>query len=214
MMSFRSGLRGEEFHPMYSQLRFMANLPPAVRSSLAWFLRNVLQWRRASDVIAIAGQKSVAELWCLVGQRDALRREYFELFASERLDAILCPGTAIPAVEHGASKFVAIAMSYTYIFNLLNVPVGSVPVARIRADETDYQAPADQHDSIYSNIRRISRHWPGLPMGVQVAGLPFRDEMVLHAMRTLERALPRSIGLPADPAAPSIPADLRQDALE
>ena len=82
--------------------------------------------------------------------------------------ALLCPACAIPAFRHGEREWMIEgqevwyldAMRYTQWFNLLAAPAAVVPVGR----------SAD-----------------GLPIGVQVAGRPFGDEVVLAVAEAIDR---------------------------
>ena len=81
---------------------------------------------------------------------------------------LLCPSCAIPAFRHGEREWMVEgqvvhyldAMRYTQWFNLCAAPAAVVPVGR----------------SV-----------EGLPIGVQVAGRPFEDELVLAVAETIDR---------------------------
>lgn len=89
---------------------------------------------------------------------------------------LLCPVCAVPAFRHGERKWVVDgqtvtyldAMSYTQWFNLLGGPAAVVPVGR---------SPEE------------------LPIGVQIAGRPYEDEVVLG----IASALDREFGFKAPP---------------
>ena len=81
---------------------------------------------------------------------------------------LLCPAAAIPAFRHGARSWVVEgqtvkyldAWSYTEWFNLLGNPAAVVPVAQSAE---------------------------GLPIGVQVVGRPWQEELVLAMAEEIER---------------------------
>jgi Asp-tRNA(Asn)/Glu-tRNA(Gln) amidotransferase A subunit family amidase len=81
---------------------------------------------------------------------------------------LLCPVCAVPAFRHGEREWTVDgqsvryldAMRYTQWFNLFAAPAAVVPVGR----------SAD-----------------GLPIGVQIAGRPYEDEMVLAVAAAVER---------------------------
>ena len=80
---------------------------------------------------------------------------------------LLCPVAAIPAFRHGERSWkidgqtvrYLDAWSYTEWFNLLGTPAAVVPVAQSAE---------------------------GLPIGVQITGLPWGEEMVLSVAAALE----------------------------
>lgn len=48
-----------------------------------------------------------------------------------KLDAIIAPAFATPAVLHTHSNEVAMSAMYTFIWNVLNLPAGTIPVTRV-----------------------------------------------------------------------------------
>jgi amidase len=99
-------------------------------------------------------------------QRDTLRSQV--LAQMQRFPILLCPAAAIPAFRHGERRWVVEgktvkyldAWSYTEWFNLLGNPAAVVPVG---------QSPE------------------GLPIGVQVVGRPWEEELVLAVAAKVER---------------------------
>lgn len=98
-------------------------------------------------------------------ERDQLRAQV--LSQMEEFPVLLCPVCAVPAFRHGQGSWKATdtgvhyldAMSYTQWFNLLGNPAAVVPLG---------QSPE------------------GLPIGVQVVGRPFEEEVVLAVAAEIE----------------------------
>ena len=88
------------------------------------------------------------------------------------------------------------ACAYTFVWNLFNLPAGALPVSSVRADEQGYDGGAHARDSIARVARDAMRGSAGLPVGVQLVGLPWRDEACLGAMQALEDALGRVDPMP------------------
>jgi Asp-tRNA(Asn)/Glu-tRNA(Gln) amidotransferase A subunit family amidase len=107
--------------------------------------------------------ESLLDTWL---QRDLLRGKI--LAQMQEYPILLCPAAAIPAFRHGERSWVVEgksvnyldAWSYTEFFNLLGNPGAVIPVA---------QSPE------------------GLPIGVQVVGRPWEEELVLAVAAELER---------------------------
>ncbi len=82
---------------------------------------------------------------------------------------LLCPVCAIPAFRHGEREWIVEgqcvsyldAMRYTQWFNLLGAPAAVVPVGRSSE---------------------------GLPIGVQIAGRPYEDELVIGVASAIDQA--------------------------
>jgi Asp-tRNA(Asn)/Glu-tRNA(Gln) amidotransferase A subunit family amidase len=106
---------------------------------------------------------SLLDTWL---QRDVLRGKI--LAQMKAFPILLCPAAAIPAFRHGERSWVVEgktvnyldAWSYTEFFNLLGNPGAVVPVG---------QSPE------------------GLPIGVQIVGRPWEEEVVLAVAAVLER---------------------------
>jgi amidase len=95
---------------------------------------------------------------------------------------LLCPVCAVPAVGHGERSWIVEgqrvdyldAMRYTQWFNLLGAPAAVIPVGKSQE---------------------------GLPIGVQIAGRPFEDEIVLG----IAEAIDKEFGFIAPPISATSP---------
>lgn len=105
----------------------------------------------------------------------------------------------MPAFLHGMSVKLNQACSYTFVYNNLNVPVGTLPVTTVRPDEQVYADKRNAHDTITAAAVANSVNSAGLPVGVQVVGAPWREERVLGAMKAIETALHAAGHVPASP---------------
>jgi Asp-tRNA(Asn)/Glu-tRNA(Gln) amidotransferase A subunit family amidase len=99
-------------------------------------------------------------------ERDLARADLLRQMETHRI--LICPVASIPAFRHGERAWsidgetvrYLDAMSYTQWFNILGNPVAVVPVGRSAE---------------------------GLPIGVQVVGRPFEEELVLAVAAAIER---------------------------
>lgn len=109
-----------------------------------------------------AHAKSIAEFAALVGRLDQFRRAMLS-FMEER-DVILCPVCAFAGMAHGTTyneeRFPA--FSYTMTFNLTGWPAAVVRAGTSRE---------------------------GLPIGVQIAARPWREDVALAVAQHLESEL-------------------------
>jgi amidase len=82
----------------------------------------------------------------------------------ERFDAILCPANALDALPHGATQTPGThtAFSYTLAYNLTGWPAVVV---------------------------RAGTSSKGLPIGVQIVGRPWREDIVLALARAIEQSM-------------------------
>jgi Asp-tRNA(Asn)/Glu-tRNA(Gln) amidotransferase A subunit family amidase len=129
-------------------------------SELSPLLKEFLQWSEREP--AHTGE-TLLEAWI---QRDQLRGQF--LAQMRRLPILLCPVAAVPAFRHGERSWhvngevvnYLDAWSYCAWFNLLGNPAAVVPVGKSAS---------------------------GLPIGVQVVGRPWEEELVLAVAAVIER---------------------------
>jgi fatty acid amide hydrolase len=105
-------------------------LPRAVKTAVAGVLDLIGQGRIASFIRAMRG-RSVADYWKLIAERNAFRQRFDVAFRAARLDALLSPAHALPAVPTGSSGDLSPTCSYTMLYNILDWPAGVVPVTRV-----------------------------------------------------------------------------------
>jgi fatty acid amide hydrolase len=157
-------------------------LRPAVVAAAAAFGQ-----RRLSRQIAAIRPSSADGFWSLVEAQSVYRRRFVGELDRLGIDALLCPPHALPALTHGSTYYLATAASYSMLYNLLGMPAGVVPVTRVRADEAQPRDPG--RDIVERTAAEVERGSAGLPVGVQVAARPWREDVVLAVMAALERSL-------------------------
>jgi fatty acid amide hydrolase len=151
--------------------------------------------KSAARVARAGGRRSAAEYWRLVERRTRYAAEFLGALDAGRYDAVLCPADGLPAVSHGASVFLAEAISYCALFNLLGMPAGVAPVTHIRLAEETERAPS--RDIGERTAREVEIASAGLPVGVQAAARRWREDIVLAIMTELEARLGFDIQSPS-----------------
>jgi Asp-tRNA(Asn)/Glu-tRNA(Gln) amidotransferase A subunit family amidase len=125
-----------------------------------------VSWRLATaDTIPAPTLDEYLTSWM---DRDQLRQELIDWMQATPI--IVCPVGATPAYKHDMLKVTVgeetigtfRAFSYSQAFNVFDLPVVTLPVGRSRE---------------------------GLPIGVQIAGLPGSEELVLSVAELVEREL-------------------------
>ena len=176
-------------------MRLLAVLPRAAGLGLAAAARLAGEPRIARFLEAV-GEKTVAQLWALTARLRKARADILAAMAAERIDVILCPVHATPALPHGHSRDFALAGSSSMLWNVCQFPAGVVPVTRVRPSETSRARPADSLEKKAAAVDRLSN---GLPIGVQVVARPWAEDVVLAAMIAIEEVASRTPGFPATP---------------
>jgi fatty acid amide hydrolase len=138
--------------------------------------------RLKREVVANYGHGDADHYWQLVEAALDYRQRFGDALAG--FDAIVCPATALPAFRHGAAEELILAGTYTSLYNVLGWPAGVVPFTRVRPDEESDRPPSkDKMDQVARDTERGSA---GLPIAVQVAARPWREDLVLAVMGALE----------------------------
>ena len=76
------------------------------------------------------------------------------------------------------------ALVYCFVWNVVAFPSGVVPVCLVKSDETEYK---DEFNDFISDAgKRHMKNSEGMPVGLQVVGLPYKDELVLKGMKLIE----------------------------
>src|SRR6266852_3995943 len=192
-------IAGERTDSRVAQLVQLATMSAWMRPVLGAGL-TVAGQRRLSHLIRTTGVRTPEETQALVARRDAYRNRFESAVAAAGVDALLCPPNALPALTHGASADLGPgSVSYTALYNILGWPAGVVPVTRVRPGEMDRRPRGG--DMMDRAARRVDKDSAGLPVGVQVAARPNREDLILAVMGAVEAALSGSVDYPRVPPA-------------
>ena len=176
----------------------IAQLPGFARALLAKFMRAKGDDRMAKLLDAL-GEKSVATYWQLTDRRTQLRRAEFDAWNAAGLDAVVCPPHALPAMPLGTSGDLTLSLSYAFRYVMLNFPAGVVPVTRVKEGEAVRLFPRDRLEIACASAEQESE---GLPVGVQVAARPYREDVVLAVMQAIETGVQDQLLYPRGPVEP------------
>ncbi len=176
---------GEEPIPQTLRLLWRMGTSGAKLRRAASGLLGALGEARLSRTIAAAGEKSVAQLWRLTAQRDALRAEIERAWREASMDLLVCPASATSAVPKGMEHDASLIFSYFGRYNVLGMPAGVIPWDTVRASECRMSSD-HRPDRVERRVAAITQRSAGMPVGVQVVGPRWADEAVLEAMCALQ----------------------------
>jgi fatty acid amide hydrolase len=171
-------------------------LPAIGRKHLSTFLQLAGQ-RRLADLVSAAGRTTADRYWQLTAARADYTNRFIAALDEARLDACLCPPHALPAMRHGSTGDLPSAASYCFLPNLLNMPAGVVAATRVRPGEESDRPPS--RDKVDQAAIAVERGSAGLPVGVQVFGRHWREDVVLAVQAVLEAHFKRQADFPTDP---------------
>lgn len=182
-------LNGEALIEDFTILKLLVSLPTFIKKILPLIL-NAVGEKRLAVVLETLEKKNAYELIKALDRQARLRKEFFRIWEGHNLDALISPGLAIPAPEPMYAKDVAGSVCYTGILNVLDVPTGVVPVTVVREGEDDYPLEiSEHHDMMYRQTKKSIQGSVGMPVGVQVSTLPWKDEKCVGIMLDLEEQL-------------------------
>ncbi|TBU43523.1 amidase signature domain-containing protein [Dichomitus squalens] len=217
LRTMQEPLNSDPMEPGISTTILSASLPKIARMIIAWVAKCIL-----GDIVFVrttrgTGYTTVQEYHKSVVRRNAYARMFEkQVWEKHNLDGIIAPVIALPAVPHGACKYVSPIAAGVCHYNVLNLPVGVVPVTRVRTTDiatAEWTNPkvGPGHGSpllerlLYGTLDRAVGHgtgglynaekMAGMPVGVQVVGRRWEDEKVIEMMKVLDHALgPRGFG--------------------
>jgi len=189
-------LRGNPLDGRIKMARQIAKIPNPVKPPLAAVLR-LLRQRHLAGTIMTSRSMAVKEYWRLAADRNRWRDAFLALLDAGKYEAIVCPPHALPALHHGGSKLLFDTTSYSIRFNDLGMPAGVVAATRVRPGEESDRGFS--LDIVERAARSTEKGTAGLPVGVQVAARPWRDDIVLAVMAALEDHFRQQPDYPENP---------------
>jgi len=167
-----------------SQLEQVARIPVPLLPLLKALLR-LSGRRKLVEVIDCFGRYSADDYWIACERQIDYRARWLGALDERGVDAVLSPAAGLPAVKHGATLEVGLIGSYSCLYNLLGWPAGVVPVTKVRREE-ETAAPRGR-DVCDRTARETERGSAGLPIAVQIAARPWREDLVPGVMAALEQ---------------------------
>ncbi|KAF4797144.1 vitamin D3 hydroxylase-associated protein-like protein [Turdus rufiventris] len=175
-------------------------IPRLVKKLLALLLKPVFP-RLADYLSALAGMRSVKEMWNHHHEIQEYRSQFIAQWKELQLDVVLCPVLG-PAFTTGYPGKLLYAISSTMLYNVLNFPAGVVPVSTVtEADEEELKLYKGCCDDPWD--RTLKQVWEvveqrllvgvqavsgalGMPVAVQCVALPWQEELCLRFMKEVE----------------------------
>ena len=198
--TFRSFFCGGEWNdPGAAQLYLYMSLPRPIKYIHYLWVKHIRQDTVWAELLADFHGKSAFQQWKWVTKREAYKAKWHAWWRDEaRLDFMLTPPNATPAVPHGGMKDAVSSCGYTFLFNLLDYTCGIIPVTHV--DKALDQLPIDFRIRALNGVARGAyKHYDanamhGLPVAIQVVGQRLEEEKILAVMERVEAALDKRGG--------------------
>lgn len=170
-------------HRLHSLLR-VPLFPDVLRRAAATALRHqgkhhaALFWQSAR-------KRSVDEYWRLCVAIEDFRHEVLDAWDGSEVNLALLPVHALPALPLGKANHLVTAGAYSILINLLDLPSGALSITTVGDAEQSERDPTTS--PMMGLAARAELGSAGLPVAVQVVGMPYHDRLVLGVMSALEK---------------------------
>ncbi|KAF9230165.1 amidase signature domain-containing protein [Melanogaster broomeanus] len=176
-------------------------LPGFVRDLVSWVARTFLGDKLFSDLFSLARSKSVSEFVEFTDRRNKVTKAWYEeVWDEHNFDGVIAPVQALPTIPHGACAVLSPLAASTILYNVVDSPVGTVPVTRVDpatdALPAGFIPGATGGSTIFEKRMYVGpdaayncETMAGIPVGVQIVGRKWEDEKVLEMMRVVDDAL-------------------------
>lgn len=191
-------LKGETREKNLRKLLNYASMPNWIKKIVGWAASIILKDKRAVSIIKSISVKNVYQIHEIQIEIDSIVREYVESIDKLGIDILIMPVHVLPATPNGSFGDIHFCAAHTFMWNLLNQPIGVMPVTSFDSSKDLIQGSWPrkfQFGDIFSGelLDRAAQHWynpqeiENLPAGIQVIGKSNDDENVIKAMKLIEK---------------------------
>ncbi|KAI0675519.1 amidase signature enzyme [Trametes maxima] len=107
-----------------------------LRNAVAWAVGKIYKDDVFPGTMRASCEKSVEEYHRLVRRRDEYARVFYrEVWDKHGFDGLIAPVLAMPGLPHGSVQFLSPLACLDLLYNVVESPVGTVPVTRVRASD-------------------------------------------------------------------------------
>jgi fatty acid amide hydrolase len=111
------------------------------------------------------------------------------------IDAVIMPNYPIPAFKDENVDKVGAIREYQLIWSVIDYPAGVVPITFVKEEEAKNAHLYDpqMNDQIAKAIRNDLSTAQGIPVGIQIIGKKWEDEVVLGLMTAIDKGVSKVI---------------------
>ncbi|UJF31429.1 amidase [Paenibacillus hexagrammi] len=177
-------LNGDEMSAQLAGVHRSFGLTKGKKRFVSGILRLLGQKIVGHHIVPYLGAKTEDERHELVRQQELYRQRFLKEMERQQVDVLISPPFLTPSIQHDQSLQMSYEGSYALMYNYLQMPAGIVSTTRVRMDEV--AARLRSSDKTVQAANKVDEHSAGLPVGVQVAAPPWREDLVLTVMACLE----------------------------
>lgn len=206
-VSIRKKLAGTHFghEPVETTVKKMlllSSLPNFVKKAIFYVLKLADKDSTFADILNVSGPKSVSDLWHWCLRKNIFLKKAMSAFEESKCDFFIFPGSVCASFEDGLFAHIQFVTSYTLIWNVLDLPVGVMPVSKISASDAAHCAEIvngkkqTKSSKGLSFLHKVLKRY-GLydvqpivdfPLGIQViTPRRFEEEKLIRFMKEIQR---------------------------
>jgi fatty acid amide hydrolase len=179
---FTKVLDGEKPLPQLKNMFMLAQASPGKRKAINSAARFFGQ-KNVTRLIPYFGGQGAPHLREWAEKQAVYRAEFLASMDAEKLDAIIGPVCALPAFLHDSVDKVGLGGTYTLLYNVLGFPAGVARISEVRKEEAVSRKLS--FDMLEYTAGKTQQMAEGLPLAVQIAARPWREDIVLALIENL-----------------------------
>ena len=193
-------LKNEKRENNLRKLLSYASLPNWIKRITSWFAGLILKDSRAAEIIKAISKKDVYQIHKIQVEIDQINKDFIKAIEALEIDVLIMPVHVLPATPNGSFGDIHFSAAHTFMWNLLNQPIGVMPVAKFDSSKDVIEGiwPRKfKFSDVFSSdlLDRVLQNWynikgiENLPVGIQIIGKSNEDEKVIDAMFLIETIL-------------------------
>ncbi|ETN68935.1 Amidase [Necator americanus] len=126
------------------------------------------------------------DLNSVYGRIEKYRSDFITQMMAQNIDALLCPAMGVYPLKKGMPNKIFVGCCYTALFNVLDYAAGVIPFTKVNESDEEELASYPENDPWDKLIKSDSKDCVGLPVGIQIAVPPYREELALRLLKQIE----------------------------
>jgi amidase len=118
-----------------------------LQTTVVWFINDILKDPLFATAFSMSRHSNLTRFWKNNAWMMDITQEFYSLVWDKyQFDAIIAPGMACPALPHGATTTLSPLANGTFYYNIIDSPVGAIPVTRVTPEDViteEWKAAAD-----------------------------------------------------------------------
>ena len=173
-----------ELPESFYRLQILLSYLPKIVMKFFGFMSKFVGEERLGKLLGILYDRDLEEYYQAVYKKELLKDKFADFWMENKFDIIISPILPYPAINHGDAEILQGLIASTFIYNIMGMPAGVVPIRNIKENEEYYSTRFQ--DMAARKLKSMMKDIKGLPVGVQVASWNYDDETVLGVMKQIE----------------------------